>query len=86
LYAQSKNFITAAERAGSAGSFGSSMKVAETIGQLLSPGWSIRLTAKFFALAQSPFAAAAAKASSVGVTKCPALLRSCTVTRWFWLA
>ena len=47
LYAQSKNFITAAERAGSVGSFGSSMKVADSIGQVLSPGWSFRLTAKF---------------------------------------
>src|ERR1700712_2084036 len=68
LYAQSKNFITAAERAGSAGSLGSSMNVADSIGQLFSPGWSIRLTAKFFAPAQSPLAAAAWNASIVGAT------------------
>src|SRR3981081_2904805 len=86
VYAQSKNFITAAERAGSAGALGSSMNVADSIGQLFLPGWSIRLTAKFSAFAQSPFAAAAWKASIVGLTNTPALLRSCTVTRWFWLA
>src|SRR5271165_345948 len=68
LYAQSKNFITRAERAGSAGSFGSSMNVADSIGQLFSPGWLIRSTAKFFAPAQSPFDAAAWNDSMVGET------------------
>ena len=82
-YAQSKNLSTLALRAGSFGSFGSRTKVAETIGQLVAPGWSIRLTAKFFAPVQSPLAAAAVKASIVGFTKCPALLRSCTVFSLF---
>ncbi len=63
-------------RAGSFGSFGSSRKVADTIGQLVAPGWSIRLTAKFCAPAQSPFCAAAVKAASDGATNWPSLFFS----------
>ena len=66
-------------RSGSAsfGSVGSSTNVADSIGQLLSPGWSFRSMAKFCTLDQSALAAAALKLSMVGETNLPALLRSC---------
>ena len=57
---QSKNFFTAALWFGSFGSVGSSTKVADSIGQLSSPGWSFRSIAKFCTFDQSALAAAAA--------------------------
>ena len=83
LKAQSKNLITFRLRARSFGSFGSSMNVADTIGQQVAQPRSIRSTAKFCALAQSPLAAAAAKDAISGFTNCPALLRSSTVVSLF---